>query len=122
MKPTTKPRAITRTWAVTLIFRECSVVTGSADYIVTLTRTADGLIAEVDGQPETLYRAVQMLEMAEKTVVLSEVLESKAPPSARPVLPGCIASWAVWVWSAPNTTPSPQRSWASGGLCLASRH
>lgn len=78
MNPTTKPRAVTRTWAVTLIFRECSVVTGSADYTVTLTRTAGRLVAEVNGQPETLYRAVQMLEAAEKTVVLSEVLEAPA--------------------------------------------
>jgi hypothetical protein len=83
MNPSIKPRAITRTWAITLIFRECSVVTGSADYIVTLIRTADGLVAEVDGQPETLYRAVQMLEAAEKTVVLSEVLEPTPIGKAR---------------------------------------
>lgn len=83
MKPTTKPRAVTRTWAITLIFRECSVVTGSADYTVTLTRTAGGLVAEVNGQPETVYRAVQMLEAAEKTVVLSEVLEPTPIGKAR---------------------------------------
>lgn len=76
---TTAPRALSRTWEAQTTYRECSVVTGTATYTVTMTRTADGFTATVDGQPMDVLNAARILSGADRLTVTAEVLDT--PPA-----------------------------------------
>ncbi|MDV6376106.1 hypothetical protein [Deinococcus arenicola] len=76
---TNTPRALSRTWAAHVIYRECSVITGTADYTVTMTRTADGFAATVNGQPVGVLDAARILGSAERLTVTAETLDT--PPT-----------------------------------------
>lgn len=75
----TKPRALSRTWEAHTTYRECSVVTGTATYTVTMTRTADGFTATVNGQPVGVLDADRILRNADRLTVIAETLET--PPT-----------------------------------------
>ncbi|CAM3887048.1 hypothetical protein [Deinococcus frigens] len=75
----TNTRALSRTWAAHVIYRECSVITGTADYTVTMTRTAEGFTAEVNGQPVGVLDAARILGSAERLTVTAETLDT--PPT-----------------------------------------
>lgn len=72
------PRAITRTWAADVVYRECGTVTGSRLYTVTMTRTAQGFTAEIDGQPAGVLDAARILGSADRVTVTHEVLDTVA--------------------------------------------
>ena len=75
----TKTPAIIRTWAVTIVYRECSVVTDVRDYIVTLDRSSGKLEGYVNGEVATAEQAVRLLENAEfEPVVLGQILQKVA--------------------------------------------
>lgn len=74
MHPTT--RATTRTWNVHTTYRECGVVTGITTYAVTLTRTAAGIVATVDGALVDVLAADRILRNADRLEVTAEVLEA----------------------------------------------
>lgn len=78
-----KVPALTRTWRVDVIYRECSVVTGNSTHTVTLSRAQVGgpLVATVDGEEADVARAVKLLGMAEGTPeVLAETLAPMPAP------------------------------------------
>lgn len=77
---TTKPRALSRTWAATVTYRECGVIVERVTYTVTLSRTADGFAAEVNGQPAPLKAALNILQGAQVTVT-AEVLDTPPAPT-----------------------------------------
>lgn len=75
----TKMPAMIRTWAVTVVYRECSVVTAVHDYIVTLDRSSGKLEGFVNGEIVTAERAVRLLNNSEfAPVVLGETLQQVA--------------------------------------------
>lgn len=75
-----KVPALTRTWEVHVVYRECGVVTGSRTYTVKLDKTSGELQAIIDGELSTVERAVNILASAEtKPFLLSETLPT--PPS-----------------------------------------
>ncbi|CAM3974199.1 hypothetical protein [Deinococcus marmoris] len=76
---TTAPRTMSRTWKAHTTYRECSVVTGTATYTVTMTRTATGFTATVDGQPVDVLAAARTLSGADRLTVTAEVLDT--PPT-----------------------------------------
>ena len=59
--------------------RECGVVVDVRSHTVTLTRTAAGLAAEIDGQVAMLDSAVRLLTQAQRVSLLEEVLTAPAP-------------------------------------------
>lgn len=70
-----KVPALSRTWAATVTYRECGVVTAIRTYTVTLDKRSGVTVAEVDGQPADLEVAVRILRNADTApVVLSEVV------------------------------------------------
>lgn len=71
----TTTRAISRTWAAPTTYRECGVVTGLTTYTVTLTRTARGFTATVDGQLVDVLTADRILRNADRLELLVEVLD-----------------------------------------------
>lgn len=76
MQDTPKTPALSRTRRAYITYRECGVVTGHAEHVITLTRAYVGgpITAEVDGEASDLDRAVRLLRAADRTEVLSEVL------------------------------------------------
>ena len=78
----TKSRAISRTWAAHTTYRECGVVTGTAVYAVTISRTGQGFTAEVDGQPVDVLQADRILRAADRLELLAEVLPTIGKPAA----------------------------------------
>ena len=79
MTNSTKPRALSRTWSAFTTYRECSVVTGTATYTVTMARTVDGFMATVDGQLVHVRDAARILSGADHLIVIAEVLDT--PPT-----------------------------------------
>lgn len=73
-----KARAITRTWNT--VTHDCmdGAVVQVRQHAVTLTRTAAGLVAEIDGQPADVLKADQILRGATFRTVTAEVLEAPA--------------------------------------------
>lgn len=67
--------ALTRTWEVVTLYRECGVVTDKARDIVTLTRTAAGLEGIVNGEAVEAIAAIRLLHGAHNLTVISEELE-----------------------------------------------
>lgn len=78
-----KPRATTRTWEAHTVYRECSVVTGTADHTVSLTRTELGIEARVNGEAVALVDALRILQAADTLTVISETLEAAPIGKAR---------------------------------------
>jgi hypothetical protein len=78
---TTTP-ALSRTWAAFTTYRECSVITGTVTYVVTISRTAQGFTAEVDGLPVSVLEADQILRAADRLELLAEVLPTIGKPAA----------------------------------------
>ncbi|CAM3264727.1 hypothetical protein DESA109040_05725 [Deinococcus saxicola] len=72
----TNTRATTRTWNAFTTYRECGVVTGIATHTVTVTRSAQGFTAEVDGLPVHVLHADRILRAADRLEVTHEVLEA----------------------------------------------
>lgn len=66
--------AHTRTFRATVHHRPCGENWGDTTHTVTLTRTAQGITAEVNGQPATLEQGVRLLNAAARVDVLSEEL------------------------------------------------
>ncbi|UQN04967.1 hypothetical protein [Deinococcus sp. QL22] len=79
----TAPRAMTRTWEAHITYRECSVVTGTAIHTVTLTSTAAGIEADIDGEAAELACAVSILGAADTLTLISETLEAAPIGKAR---------------------------------------
>ena len=73
-----KASAITRTWEVVTLYRECGVVTDKARDIVTLTRTAAGIEGTVNGEPVEAIKAIALLHGAHSLTVISEELQPAA--------------------------------------------
>lgn len=88
MKDTTaqtqKPRALFRAWQATVTFREVDVVTDVQTYTVTMSRTASGVLATVDGQEVATERAARILAMSDRLEVTAEILEDTAPTIGKP--------------------------------------
>lgn len=80
--PNTGRIANSRTFKVLSISRECGVVVDVEYNVVTLTRTAAGLVATVDGAPAALEGAVRLLEGAAQVWLQAEVLA--AQPVGKP--------------------------------------
>ena len=72
--PNTSVRALSRTFNVLSVTRECGVTTDVEYATVQLTRTEAGLSAQINGQPAELERAVATLRTAERVWLLEEVL------------------------------------------------
>ena len=72
--PNTGRRALSRTFNVLIVTRECGVTTDVEYASVQLTRTDAGLSAQINGQPAELERAVATLRTAERVWLLDEVL------------------------------------------------
>ncbi|WP_412030205.1 hypothetical protein [Deinococcus yunweiensis] len=70
--PAQSSTVLSRTWATTTECRPFGEFWGTYHHTVTLTRTPAGITAEVDGQADTLDRAVRILHGATSTTVLSE--------------------------------------------------
>jgi hypothetical protein len=71
----TNTRATSRTWKAHTTYRECGVVTGVSAHAVTITRTASGFRATVDGLPVGVLDADRVLRAADRLEVTGEVLE-----------------------------------------------
>ncbi|WP_205750845.1 hypothetical protein [Deinococcus sp. Arct2-2] len=69
------PPAITRTWAVVTVYRECGVITSVERDTVTLTRTAAGIEGTINGEPVEAIKAIRLLHGAHDLTVISEELE-----------------------------------------------
>lgn len=81
MKHTTQTAipAVLRTWAFTVTYRECGVVTDVREYTVTLDRRSGPLQAEVNCSAATLENAVRLLRAADHPpVVLHQILAEVA--------------------------------------------
>ncbi|GAA4015896.1 hypothetical protein GCM10022631_30210 [Deinococcus rubellus] len=74
--PNTGVRALSRTFNVLSVTRECGVTTDVEYTTINLTRTDAGLSAQINGQPAELERAVATLRTAERVWLLDEVLLS----------------------------------------------
>ena len=81
---TTAPRTLSRTWAAHTTYRECSVVTSTAVYTITVSRTASGFAAEVDGVPVDVLAADRLLRNADRLELMAEVLDTTAPSIGNP--------------------------------------
>ena len=79
----TAPRATTRTRNTVTHDRMDGAVIQIREHTVTLTRTAAGIEAVVDGQPCDLRHAVNILRGATTTTVTHEVLEAAPIGKAR---------------------------------------
>lgn len=80
---TTKPRALFRAWQAKVTYRECGTVTDVTTYTVTMSRTAAGIVASVDGKETDVKRAARILENAEADNALTltaEILDTPTPP------------------------------------------
>lgn len=77
---TTTPRALSRTWAATVTYQECGVIVERVTYTVTLTRTAQGIEATVNGEPRELRAALNILQGADVTVT-AETLDAPTGPA-----------------------------------------
>jgi len=78
-QPNTDRRADYRKFDVLTVDRECGVVVDVRSHTVTLTRTAAGLIAEIDGLADTVDSAVRLLTQAQRVNLLEEVLTAPMP-------------------------------------------
>lgn len=98
MNTTTCPCALTRTWNI--VTHDCmdGAVVQIRRHTVTLTRTATGIVTEINGQPADTLEAVQILRGAAFRTVTAEVLEvpiikkaavSELPRLPRPLNHGC---------------------------------
>lgn len=72
----TKRCALSRTWHAHTTYRECGVVTGVATHTVTITRTPQGCMAEVDGRPVDVLAADRILRAADRLEMSAETLEA----------------------------------------------
>lgn len=72
--PNTGTRALSRTFNVLSVTRECGVTTDVEYATINLIRTDAGLSAQINGQPAELERAVAILRNAERVWLLEEVL------------------------------------------------
>ena len=72
--PNTGRRALSRTFNVLTVTRECGVTTDVEYATINLTRTDAGLVAQINGQATELERAVATLRTAERVWLLDEVL------------------------------------------------
>ena len=82
MQDTPKAPALSRTWQATVTYRECSVVTDIVTYTVTMTRTAQGFTATVDGKEVDVLAAARILKNAQNDnglTVTAEILDTPAP-------------------------------------------
>ncbi|WP_237724906.1 hypothetical protein [Deinococcus alpinitundrae] len=77
--PNTSRRADYRKFDVLTVDRKCGVVVDVPTNTVTLTRTAAGLVAEIDGQAATVESAVRLLAQAQRVSLLEEVLTAPTP-------------------------------------------
>lgn len=59
-----KPHAISRTWEAIVTDRECGVTVARTVHMVTISRTAEGFGALIDGQPTTMQGADAILRAA----------------------------------------------------------
>lgn len=75
-----KVPALSRTWAATVTYRECGVVTGHTTYTVTLDRRSGKLCAEVNGQPAEVLDAARILKNAENDGDLTLLSELRPLP------------------------------------------
>lgn len=79
---TTTARAHTRTWQTVTRDRLDGAVIQTRAHTVTLTRTAHGIEATVNGQPAPLEDAVSILQGADSVTKTGEVME--AAPIGKP--------------------------------------
>lgn len=77
-----KVPALSRTWEAVVTDRECGVVVARTVHTITLSRTAQGFEAVVDGQPATLKRANSLLAWAHDLKVISETLQAEEGAAA----------------------------------------
>ncbi|MDL2343114.1 hypothetical protein QOL99_03005 [Deinococcus sp. MIMF12] len=70
----TNTPATSRTWATVTYFQDCGVVREVARHSVTLTMTAAGIVATVDGQEVPTPEAVGLLRRADSLTVTAETL------------------------------------------------
>lgn len=71
--------AVRRTWALTVTYRECGVVTDVRDYTVTLDKQSGRLQGEINGKAATLERTIGLLRSADQSpVVLHQKLAEVA--------------------------------------------
>lgn len=78
----TSTPALSRTWSAHTTYRECSVITGTATYVVTISRAGQGFTAEVDGQPVDVLTADRILRAADRLEVIAETLNTIGKPAA----------------------------------------
>ncbi|CAM4059405.1 hypothetical protein [Deinococcus marmoris] len=78
----TKRCALSRTWHAHTTYRECGVVTSIATHTVTITRTPQGCVAEVDGQPVDVLAADRVLRAADRLIMIAETLEATGERAA----------------------------------------
>lgn len=76
---TTAPRALSRTWEAVTTYRAYGEHWGSVTDTVTLTRTAQGVQATVNGEPAELAHALNILQGAQVTVTAQVLDETPAP-------------------------------------------
>lgn len=72
--PAPRVPALTRTWAAHVTYQECGVVTAQRTHTVTMTRTAQGFAATVDGREAGVLDAARILSSAHTLTVTHEVL------------------------------------------------
>ncbi|CAM3996238.1 hypothetical protein [Deinococcus marmoris] len=72
----TNTRATSRTWKAHTTYRECSVVTALTTHMVTITRTASGFQAIVDGLLVGVLEADRVLRAADRLEIIAEMLEN----------------------------------------------
>jgi hypothetical protein len=78
---TTSTRATSRTWATVTRLGGYGENWGTLTHTVTMTRTAAGFRAEVNGQPATMQEADAILRNATRRTVTAEQLEPVPAPS-----------------------------------------
>lgn len=79
---TSKPRALFRAWQARVTYRECSVITAIETYTVTMSRTAQGVTATVNGKEVDVLAAGRILSSARQDnglTVTAEILDTPAP-------------------------------------------
>lgn len=80
----TTPRALFRAWQATVTYRECGTVTDVQTYTVTMSRTAQGVTATLNGRPADVLTAARILSSAQSEnalTVTAEILDTPSTPA-----------------------------------------
>lgn len=80
----TTPRALFRAWQATVTYRECGTVTDVQTYTVTMSRTAQGVTATLNGRPADVLAAARILSSAQSEnalTVTAEILDTPSTPA-----------------------------------------